>query len=150
MYFSCYFFFGCSTTCEPGNALVNWSSAEGIAALGASTISLRSTSSTISVSCTFVRALYSAVVPQSCTDTTLTLAAPNDMHMKKAQEHIPVVVAQLEAVTARTLAIEFVVDKDNTSPTGRNARTKGFRPVSTSPHLATTCESVAGSLGFFA
>ena len=72
----------------------------------------------------FVRALYSAVVPQSCTDTTLTLAAPNDMHMKKAQEHIPVVVAQLEAVTARTLAIEFVVDKDNTSPTGRNARPK--------------------------
>jgi len=44
--------------------------------------------------------------------------------MKKAQEHIPVVVAQLEAVTARTLAIEFVLDKDNTSPTGRNARPK--------------------------
>ena len=72
----------------------------------------------------FVRALYSAVVPQSCTDTTLTLAAPNDMHMKKAQEHIPVVVAQLEAVTARTLAIEFIVDKDNTSPTGRTSRPK--------------------------
>ena len=44
--------------------------------------------------------------------------------MKKAQEHIPVVVAQLEAVTARTLAIEFIVDKDNTSPTGRTARPK--------------------------
>ena len=72
----------------------------------------------------FVRALYSAVVPQSCTDTTLTLAAPNDMHMKKAQEHIPVVVAQLEVVTARTLAIEFIVDKDNTSPTGRTSRPK--------------------------
>ena len=72
----------------------------------------------------FVRALYSAVVPQLCTDATLTLAAPNEMHMKKAQEHIPVVVAQLEAVTARTLAIEFIVDKDNTSPTGRTARPK--------------------------
>lgn len=72
----------------------------------------------------FVRALYSAVTPQSCTDTTLTLAAPNDMHMKKAQEHVSVVVAQLEAVTARTLNIEFVVDKDNTSPTGRTARPK--------------------------
>jgi hypothetical protein len=72
----------------------------------------------------FVRALYSAVTPQSCNDTSLTLAAPNDMHMKKAQEHIPVVVAQLEIVTGRTLAIEFTVDKDATSPTGRNARPK--------------------------
>ena len=72
----------------------------------------------------FVRALYSAVTPQSCTDTTLSLAAPNEMHMKKAQEHIPVVVAQLELVTGRTLAIEFTVDKDATSPTGRNARPK--------------------------
>ncbi|MDP4929760.1 MAG: hypothetical protein NWQ79_02160, partial [Ilumatobacteraceae bacterium] len=35
----------------------------------------------------FVRALYSAVTPQACTETTLTLAAPNEMHMKKAQEH---------------------------------------------------------------
>jgi DNA polymerase III gamma/tau subunit len=34
----------------------------------------------------FVRALYSAVTPQACTETTLTLAAPNEMHMKKAQE----------------------------------------------------------------
>jgi DNA polymerase-3 subunit gamma/tau len=72
----------------------------------------------------FVRALYSAVTPQSCNDTTLTLAAPNEMHMTKAQEHIPVVVAQLEIVTGRTLAIEFTVDKDATSPTGRNARPK--------------------------
>jgi hypothetical protein len=72
----------------------------------------------------FVRALYSAVTPQSCTDTTLSLAAPNEMHMKKAQEHIPVVVAQLEMVTGRTLAIEFTVDKGATSPTGRNARPK--------------------------
>jgi hypothetical protein len=72
----------------------------------------------------FVRALYSAVTPQSCNDTTLTLAAPNEMHMTKAQEHIPVVVAQLETVTGRTLAIEFTVDKDATSPTGRNARPK--------------------------
>jgi DNA polymerase-3 subunit gamma/tau len=72
----------------------------------------------------FVRALYSAVTPQSCTDTTLSLAAPNDMHMKKASEHIPEVVAQLETVTGRTLAIEFTVDKDATSPTGRNARPK--------------------------
>ena len=72
----------------------------------------------------FVRALYSAVTPQSCTDTTLSLAAPNEMHMKKALEHIPVVVAQLEIVTGRTLAIEFTVDKDATSPTGRNARPK--------------------------
>jgi len=72
----------------------------------------------------FVRALYSAVTPQSCTDATLSLAAPNEMHMKKAQEHIPVVVAQLELVTGRTLAIEFTVDKDATSPTGRNARPK--------------------------
>ena len=72
----------------------------------------------------FVRALYSAVTPQSCTDTTLSLAAPNEMHMKKAQEHIPVVVAQLELVTGRTLAIDFTVDKDATSPTGRNARPK--------------------------
>ena len=72
----------------------------------------------------FVRALYSAVTPQSCTDTTLSLAAPNEMHMKKAQEHIPVVVAQLKLVTGRTLAIDFTVDKDATSPTGRNARPK--------------------------
>ena len=72
----------------------------------------------------FVRALYSAVTPQSCTDTTLSLAAPNEMHMKKVQEHIPVVVAQLELVTGRTLAIDFTVDKDATSPTGRNARPK--------------------------
>ena len=72
----------------------------------------------------FVRALYSAVTPQSCNDTTLTLAAPNEMHMTKAQEHIPVVVAQLEIVTGRTLAIEFTVDKDATSPTGRNTRPK--------------------------
>ena len=72
----------------------------------------------------FVRALYSAVTPQSCNDTTLTLAAPNEMHMTKAQEHIPVVVAQLETVTGRTFAIEFTVDKDATSPTGRNARPK--------------------------
>jgi DNA polymerase-3 subunit gamma/tau len=72
----------------------------------------------------FVRALYSAVTPQSCNDTTLSLAAPNEMHMKKAQEHIPVVVTQLEMVTGRTLAIEFTVDKDATSPTGRNARPK--------------------------
>lgn len=72
----------------------------------------------------FVRALYSAVTPQSCTDNTLVLAAPNDMHMKKAQEHIAVVVAQLQDVTARTLNIEFVVDKDSTSPTGRTARPK--------------------------
>jgi len=72
----------------------------------------------------FVRALYSAVTPQSCNDTTLTLAAPNEMHMTKAQEHIPVVVAQLETVTGRTLAIEFTVDKDATSPTGRTARPK--------------------------
>jgi len=72
----------------------------------------------------FVRALYSAVTPQSCNDTTLTLAAPNEMHMKKAQEHIPVVVAQLETITGRTLAIEFTVDKDATSPTGRTARPK--------------------------
>ena len=72
----------------------------------------------------FVRALYSAVTPQSCTDTTLSLAAPNEMHMKKALEHIPVVVAQLEIVTGRTLAIEFTVDKDATSPTGRSARPK--------------------------
>jgi hypothetical protein len=72
----------------------------------------------------FVRALYSAVTPQSCNDTTLTLAAPNEMHMTKAQEHIPVVVTQLETVTGRTLAIEFTVDKDVTSSTGRNARPK--------------------------
>ena len=72
----------------------------------------------------FVRALYSAVTPQSCNDTTLTLAAPNEMHMTKAQEHIPVVVAQLEIVTGRMLTIEFIVDKDATSPTGRNARPK--------------------------
>jgi len=72
----------------------------------------------------FVRALYSAVTPQSCNDTTLTLAAPNEMHMTKAQEHISVVVAQLETVTGRTLAIEFTVDKDATSPTGRTARPK--------------------------
>jgi DNA polymerase-3 subunit gamma/tau len=72
----------------------------------------------------FVRALYSAVTPQSCTETTLSLAAPNEMHMKKASEHIPEVVAQLEIVTGRALAIEFTVDKDATSPTGRNARPK--------------------------
>jgi len=72
----------------------------------------------------FVRALYSAVTPQSCTDSALSLAAPNEMHMKKASEHIPEVVAQLEMVTGRTLAIEFTVDKDATSPTGRNARPK--------------------------
>ena len=72
----------------------------------------------------FVRALYSAVTPQSCTDSALSLAAPNEMHMKKASEHISEVVAQLELVTGRALAIEFTVDKDATSPTGRNARPK--------------------------
>jgi hypothetical protein len=72
----------------------------------------------------FVRALYSAVTPQSCTVSALSLAAPNEMHMKKALEHIPEVIAQLEMVTGRTLAIEFTVDKDATSPTGRNARPK--------------------------
>jgi DNA polymerase-3 subunit gamma/tau len=72
----------------------------------------------------FVRALYSAVTPQSCTDSALSLAAPNEMHMKKASEHIPEVIAQLEMVTGRTLAIEFTVDKDATSPTGRNTRPK--------------------------
>ena len=72
----------------------------------------------------FVRALYSAVTPQACTDTTLTLAAPNEMHMKKAQEHIDVVAAQVELVTGRSMSIEFTVDKDNTSPTNRTARPK--------------------------
>ncbi len=72
----------------------------------------------------FVRALYSAVTPQACTETTLTLAAPNEMHMKKAQEHIDVVAAQVELVTGRNVSIEFTVDKDNTSPTNRTARPK--------------------------
>ena len=72
----------------------------------------------------FVRALYSAVTPQACTETTLTLAAPNEMHMKKAQEHIDVVAAQVELVTGRSMSIEFTVDKDNTSPTNRTARPK--------------------------
>ena len=72
----------------------------------------------------FVRALYSAVTPQACTDTTLTLAAPNEMHMKKAQEHVDVVAAQVELVTGRGVAIEFTVDKDNTSPTNRTVRPK--------------------------
>ena len=72
----------------------------------------------------FVRALYSAVTPQACTETTLTLAAPNEMHMKKAQEHIDVVAAQVELVTGRSMSIEFAVDKDNTSPTNRTARPK--------------------------
>jgi DNA polymerase III subunit gamma/tau len=72
----------------------------------------------------FVRALYSAVTPQVCTDTTLTLAAPNEMHMKKAQEHVDVVAAQVELVTGRNVSIEFTVDKDNTSPTNRTARPK--------------------------
>ena len=72
----------------------------------------------------FVRALYSAVTPQACTETTLTLAAPNEMHMKKAQEHVDVVAAQVELVTGRGVAIEFTVDKDNTSPTNRTARPK--------------------------
>ena len=72
----------------------------------------------------FVRALYSAVTPQACTDTTLILAAPNEMHMKKAQEHIDVVAAQVELVTGRSMSIEFAVDKDNTSPTNRTARPK--------------------------
>ena len=72
----------------------------------------------------FVRALYSAVTPQACTDTTLTLAAPNEMHMKKAQEHVDVVATQVELVTGRSVAIEFTVDKDNTSPTNRAAPPK--------------------------
>ena len=72
----------------------------------------------------FVRALYSAVTPQACTDTTLILAAPNEMHMKKAQEHIDVVAVQVELVTGRSMSIEFTVDKDNTSPTNRTARPK--------------------------
>ena len=72
----------------------------------------------------FVRALYSAVTPQACTETTLTLAAPNEMHMKKAQEHVDVVAAQVELVTGRNVSIEFTVDKDNTSPTNRTARPK--------------------------
>ena len=72
----------------------------------------------------FVRALYSAVTPQACTETTLTLAAPNEMHMKKAQEHVDVVATQVELVTGRSVAIEFTVDKDNTSPTNRTARPK--------------------------
>ena len=72
----------------------------------------------------FVRALYSAVTPQACTDTTLTLAAPNEMHMKKAQEHVDVVAAQVELVTGRSVSIEFTVDKDNTSPTNRTVRPK--------------------------
>jgi DNA polymerase-3 subunit gamma/tau len=72
----------------------------------------------------FVRALYSAVTPQACTETTLTLAAPNEMHMKKAQEHIDVVAVQVELITGRNVSIEFTVDKDNTSPTNRAARPK--------------------------
>jgi hypothetical protein len=44
--------------------------------------------------------------------------------MKKAQEHIDVVAAQVELVTGRSVAIEFMVDKDNTSPTNRTARLK--------------------------
>jgi DNA polymerase-3 subunit gamma/tau len=72
----------------------------------------------------FVRALYSAVTPQSCTETTLTLAAPNEMHMKKAQEHVDVVATQVELVTGRSVSIEFTVDKDNTSPTNRTVRPK--------------------------
>lgn len=72
----------------------------------------------------FVRALYSAVTPQSCTETALTLAAPNEMHMKKAQEHVEVVAAQVELVTGRSMAIEFMVDKDSTSPTNRTVRPK--------------------------
>jgi DNA polymerase-3 subunit gamma/tau len=72
----------------------------------------------------FVRALYSAVTPQACTETTLTLAAPNEMHMKKAQEHVDVVATQVELVTGRSVSIEFTVDKDNTSPTNRTVRPK--------------------------
>jgi DNA polymerase-3 subunit gamma/tau len=72
----------------------------------------------------FVRALYSAVTPQACTETTLTLAAPNEMHMKKAQEHVDVVAAQVELVTGRSVSIEFTFDKDNTSPTNRTVRPK--------------------------
>jgi DNA polymerase-3 subunit gamma/tau len=71
-----------------------------------------------------VRALYSAISPVECADNTLTLAAPNETHQKKASEHRATVEAVLTTVAGRTIGIAFVLaaPKDPTSPTARTQR----------------------------
>ena len=71
-----------------------------------------------------VRALYSAITPMECEGDVLTLSAPNDAHLKKADEHRAAVEAVLSTVSGRSVGITFVLapPKDPTSPTARTAR----------------------------
>jgi DNA polymerase-3 subunit gamma/tau len=71
-----------------------------------------------------VRALYSAISPVECAADVLTLAAPNEMHLKKADEHRATVEAVLHTVAGRSVGIAFVLaaPKDPTSPTARARR----------------------------
>jgi DNA polymerase-3 subunit gamma/tau len=71
-----------------------------------------------------VRALYSAISPVECAEDVLTLAAPNEMHLKKADEHRATVEAVLHTVAGRNVGIAFVLaaPKDPTSPTARAQR----------------------------
>ena len=68
-----------------------------------------------------VRALYSAIAPLECVNDVLTLEAPNEMHLKKADEHRTTVEGVLQAVSARSIAIAFTLapPKDSTSRTSR-------------------------------
>jgi hypothetical protein len=71
-----------------------------------------------------VRALYSAITPVECAGDALTLSAPNDAHLKKADEHRATVEEVLSTVSGRSVGITFVLapPKDPTSPTARTAR----------------------------
>ncbi len=71
-----------------------------------------------------VRALYSAISPVECVGDSLSLSAPNEAHLKKADEHRTTVETTLSAVSGRSLSIVFVLapPKDPTSPTARTAR----------------------------
>jgi DNA polymerase-3 subunit gamma/tau len=71
-----------------------------------------------------VRALYSAISPVECVENVLTLEAPNEMHLKKADEHRETVESMLAIVSGRKLDITFALaaPKDPTSPTSRTKR----------------------------
>ena len=53
------------------------------------------------------RAVFSAVSAVSCVDGVLTVSAPNDVHQRKAQEHVATVEAQLSSITGRTITLAF-------------------------------------------
>lgn len=54
-----------------------------------------------------VRALYSAVQPRDCVAGVLTVIAPNQVHSKKAQEHMVVMQDVLCRVAGRNITVEF-------------------------------------------